>query len=161
MDVCGVYCPSVISNKTKLDQNPFLWNRPGKYYYYKYKFITSNYYLAKIYTLLAKVKSNMRMLMPSQGSIKKGPQEIFAPHGAFVGISRKFFEQDGYIENRNFLFYEEEILGFICDRINLKVIYDPRVKILHDEHLVSGTEYSREKYIIAMKSLSILKEYIV
>ncbi len=157
----GIYCPSILSNRTKLDQNPFLWKKPGKYYYYKYRFLASNYYVSKAYAILSRVKSSIRRLKIQQDNINKKPKVIFAPHGAFIGINKEYFNQGGYLEYRNFLFNEEEILGFICDRINLKVIYDPRVEILHDEHVVTGSGYSKEKHANRVKSLNILKEYIL
>ena len=157
----GVYCPAVISNRTKLDQNPFLKEKPTIFYYYKYKIITACYPIVKVYVELSKLKTNLKKLRITQANrTASSPQIIFAPHGAFVGLYKDFFSKGGFIEHRNFLFHEEEILGYICDKINLKVIYDPRVSIKHEEHVTTGSRYSRQKHNIRKYSLSILKEYM-
>jgi len=160
MDV-GIYCPSIISAKTKIDQNPFLWNKPSKYYFYKYKASTSSYYLAKTYNRLSDIKTCLKKNMTNKRKTIKRAYEVFAPHGAFVGLNSIFFNRGGYIESRNFLYCEEEILGFICKRINLKVIYDARARVLHDEHIVTGSAYTKTKHAIRKKSFDILKEYIL
>jgi len=157
----GAYCPAVISNRTRLDQNPFLETKPGLYYYYKYKAITFSFYLAKAHTALAMMKTKLKIFVASsKRKTQPVPQAIFAAHGAFVGLSKVFFIKGGFIESRNFLFHEEEILGILCNGLDLKIIYDSRVKISHDEHLTTGVEYNRWKHRIRRHSLTILKEYI-
>lgn len=160
-DVVGAYCPAVISNRTMLDQNPFLRSKPGLAYYYKYKIITSSFYLAKMYALLARLKAKMRTLAAGRKrKVQAKPRTIFAAHGAFIGLSRLFFLRGGFIEHRNFLFHEEEILAIICDRIGLKIIYDPRVKILHYQHVTLGAAYTRFKHVTRKSSLNVFKQYL-
>ena len=154
----GVYCPSIISEVTGQDQNPFLSSKPSLYYYYKYKIIYSHFIISKAYALLFSLKSKVRRILLNTQT-KKNVKSVFAPHGAFLGFSKHYFSNGGIIENRNFLFFEEEIVGFICEKIGLRVIYDPRVRIDHQEHIVTGSSLTIGKILIKKHSLSIVKEY--
>lgn len=156
----GVYCPRIISTRTGLNQNPYLEKKPTLYYAYKYKLIASSYYIAKLYATMTRIKAEIKKIpRAKEGEIQKKPRPIFAPHGSFIGFNNDFFSRGGYIESRNFLYFEEEILGFICDRIGVKVLYDPRVQVQHDQHLTTGN-YNKWIHNIRSESLRVLEEYI-
>lgn len=157
----GIYCPSVISAVTGRDQNPFLLKKPSRLYYYKYAIISSSFMLSKLYYSLFMLKSVLMAVQHKRTVKQKCSRYIFAPHGSFLGFSSTFFQKGGVIENRNFLFYEEEIAGFICDALGLVVVYDPRVQIFHEEHATTGSGLTKAKICIKKKSLSILKKYML
>lgn len=155
----GVYCPAIITKSKGVNQNPYLKKRPNKLFYYKSNFILSNYTAANLYEKLAEKLSYFLKTKYEQSNKSNCLIKIFAPHGSFLGISRAFFTRGGYIENQNFLFFEEEILGMICRKIGLSVIYDPRVSVIHNEHQTTGIRYSKSKHQIRKKSFQTFKKY--
>lgn len=58
------------------------------------------------------------------------------------------------------MYFEEEILGYICKRIGVITLYDPRVSVMHAEHISTGKTYSEWKHRARKKSLGVLKRYL-
>lgn len=157
----GVYCPAIVTKSMGVNQNPYLKNRPNKFFYYKLKLLLSNYIAANFYEKLAAKLSSFFKTRYTQTNENNCLKQIFAPHGSFLGISKEFFKMGGYIECQNFLYFEEEILGLICRRIGLNVIYDPRVSVMHCEHQTTGEKYSKLKHQIRKQSFQTFKRYFL
>ena len=155
----GVYCPAIVTKSMGINQNPYLKKCPNKFFYYKLKLLLSNYIAANFYEKLAAKLSYYFKAKYTQTNDNNCLKQIFAPHGSFLGISKEFFTMGGYIEYQNFLYFEEEILGLICSKIGLKVIYDPRVSVMHCEHQTTGKKYSKSKHQIRKKSFQTFKRY--
>lgn len=155
----GVYCPAIVTKSMGINQNPYLKNRPNKLFYYKLKLLLSNYFIAKFYEKLAEKQSYFFKPKYAQSNENNCLKKIFAPHGSFLGISKEYFKKGGYIENQNFLYFEEEIIGLICRKIGLSVIYDPRVSVMHCEHQTTGKKYSKLKHQIRKKSFQTFQRY--
>lgn len=159
-DRIGIYCPAVLTKNEKKNQNPYLRLKPKKFYYYKYRLITFSYLLAYAYELLSQKVVTINLKRNKIRNIRE-PIRIFAAHGSFFGLSNDFFKNGGFIESRNFLYFEEEIYGYICQKLELDVIYDPRTSVLHNEHTATGKKYNFLKHQIRKDSLSIFREYIL
>lgn len=157
----GVYCPKVLSGNTKENLNPYLKYEPSKHYYLKSKVVLSSYWLASIYEMLSElyhVILHKHFIHRIEESTV--PEPIFAPHGAFIGLSRAFFAEGGYVESDNFLYFEEEILGYICKKVGVRVLYDPRVSVTHAGHASTGKKYSEWKHTTRKQSLGVFKRYL-
>src|SRR2546427_119628 len=77
-------------------------------------------------------------------SMQNGRREfIYAPHGALFIFSRRYFEAGGYLDGNLFLYGEEISVAEICRSLGLPVIYEPSLRVLHNEHQSTGRVISR------------------
>lgn len=63
-----------------------------------------------------------------------GAQDIYAPHGAFVLFHRSYFAAGGSLHHPPFLFSEEITIGERARELSLRVHFEPRLLVLHQEH---------------------------
>lgn len=148
-DSCGVAAPRITVSDTGIEQNPFMARRPSLWRRSTMRFYSSWYPCAVIWDWLSRVKQHSRSLMRGKSSIRKFDEHgrsIYAGHGAFLIFSRKFFQAGGYLDDSLFLFGEEIATAEICRSLNLPVIYDPSLQVLHDEHQSVGVGMSRTAY---------------
>src|SRR5205823_702439 len=73
-------------------------------------------------------------------------ESIYAPYGAFFIFSRKYFDAGGYLDENLFLYGEEISVGEICRSLQLPVIYEPSLCVLHNEHQSTGKRINRFSY---------------
>ena len=66
--------------------------------------------------------------------VNKAPVEIYAPFGAYLIFHKTYFIKGGTLQHGAFLFGEEIFVAETSRRLNLKVIFDPRLKVIHREH---------------------------
>lgn len=155
----GVVAPSIWSNKSFRDQNPKMLQRPSKRRMRFYKLIFRSFITMNIYGLCSLLAHSMKhwLRLPlrlvgarkvHQGPEKKGRpvggQSIYASQGACVVFSRRYFDSGGSLDYPMFLFYEEVFVAETARRLGLATIYNPALKILHEDHLSTGLFRSRK-----------------
>jgi GT2 family glycosyltransferase len=149
----GIYCPKILSTSSGSNQNPYLLEEPTRLWKFKFWLINNFDLFFKINTFLSSKKNVLRK---KQSNFNNRFNKIFAPHGSFICYSSNFFEKGCEIETRNFLYYEEEILGFLCKNNNIDVIYDDHNIIYHQEHVSTSNFDLRSKRLHKKKSFDIL-----
>ena len=151
-DSVGVFCPRIISLPNKVDQNPYLRTKPSYFWKVKYFFINYFQFFFNANIFLNKFIKKSKKRIP----VNKGITKIFAPHGSFICYTKHFFRKLKTFETRNFLYYEEEILGFICGSHHLKVLFDSESVIYHKEHFSTSSINLNQKRRIKFRSFKIL-----
>jgi GT2 family glycosyltransferase len=148
----GALAPEIRSERTKLDQNPFLKKRPDKKKLLTLRIWFSSYYLMLFKELLsAPVRLGKEKLSNFMASPQKTPQgqelqSIYSPHGAFVIFSRKYFELGGEIDDGLVLYAEEFSVGEICRRLGLPVLHDKKLQVQHREHSSTRSQLTQPTY---------------
>jgi len=144
--IFGVIAPSVISRLTEHDANPIIRRRPTLFRMWRYRLLLSNYRVAWLAQWLApsvrKVRNSLYAL--KEDSDSKTP--IYAPHGSFIILSRRFFDAGGFIDDGFFLYAEEFCLAEMCRQLNLPIIHDPDLRVWHEEGQTLGRMLSRDTY---------------
>lgn len=151
----GVYCPKILSTSSGANQNPYLVKEPSKLWKLKFFLINNSDLLFNINTYLSSKKNIPKK---KKSNFNHRFNKIFAPHGSFICYSSNFFKKGAGIESRNFLYYEEEILGFECKDKNINVIYDNDNVIHHQEHTSTTNIDLRSKRLYKKQSFDILTE---
>lgn len=54
-------------------------------------------------------------------------------NGCFLVFSKEFFKHYRGFSDRTFMYREEEFLYFMCQKEHLKMIYDPKIEVFHNE----------------------------
>ena len=140
----AVLAPSIISVKSKKNQNPHILNPIsilGRLYYDIF-FINSvsGLFIYKIRTMLNKIfniYSNKKI---------NNPMEIYAPHGSFMIFSKTFFNNGGWIDSNFEMFAEELTTAEIVKRLKMKIFFNPDLEVMHDEHSISGSRNWKENF---------------
>jgi GT2 family glycosyltransferase len=142
-DNMGCIAPQVIIKNTKFNQNPYMVSKPSKKYIKFNSFFLAKYNRMVLRDLLSKVKQKIK------GKTKKeikSDRSIFAPHGSFVIFTKEYFNKGGYIDAGYFLYGEELSVGYQCLALDLKIIYDNSLLVVHNEHQTTIGRYSKFKY---------------
>jgi len=148
----GVLAPEIRSERTRLDQNPFLKERPDKKKLLKLRIWFSNYYLMLFKTVLSApvrlAREKFRVLISGQqgASPQRALHSIYSPHGAFVIFSRRYFELGGEIDDELLLYVEEFSVAEICRRLALPVFHDTRLRVHHREHGSTHSQLTQPIY---------------
>ena len=123
----GVIAPSIVSKHRHNDLNPKIITKPTK------SKILRNYLLFK-YPFLFKFYAKLSDKRIKHNTIQHATQTIYAPHGSFIIFNQVFFKQGGIIDYPVFLFGEEMYVAESMKAMNLKVQYNPNIKILDFDH---------------------------
>jgi GT2 family glycosyltransferase len=150
-----VIAPAIIERLTNLDCNPFLRKRPSQFRLWRYRFWLSNYYLSWFLQLLSPYMRVLRYHTHFGGRRlhPNGCAPIYAAHGSFLIFSRSYFDAGGYIDDGFFLYAEELSVAEICQRLNLRVIHDPTLRVWHDAHQVTGRMCNRNTFHYSRQGL--------
>lgn len=144
----GAIAPRILSELTGRDQNPFIEARPSASRMHAYKWLYSRRFLLNMYELTAalfhRTASAIRSLTRSQDSGARPRKTIYAPHGSFLILSKSYFTGGGDLRYPEFLFGEEIYIAERIRMMGLKVVYEPSLTILHNEHRATKLFKSRE-----------------
>jgi len=140
-----IIAPSIISSLTGVDQNPQIRLRPSKRRMWFYTIIYNYYFVAQAYWLLSIVKNKIRSFFRKKSPTDSlNPEEIYAPHGSFVILNKRYFQKGGSIHHGCFLFGETIGLAETAISLGMRVVYDPRLSLHHKEHASYGIIRSRK-----------------
>jgi GT2 family glycosyltransferase len=145
----GVIAPSITSAITGLDENPSIRVRPSPFRMWRYRVWLSNFYLMWfkqwISPFVRRIKYRFRNWTGARGDGR--PSEIYAPSGAFLILSRRFFEAGGFIDDGAFLYAEEFRIAEMCRHLQLPVIHDPELRVWHAGSQSTGRMLTRKVFL--------------
>lgn len=154
----AVVAPAIFSELSRRDLNPHMKTRPSRLRMRSYKLLFRYYPIASSYHALAFAKAFLlrkyrslcsivaaRITSGAEDDLKTlQPQEIYAPHGSFIAFSRRYFESGGNLDHGAFLSGEELFVAETARRLGLRVVYDPRLMVIHCEHATFARYTSRQ-----------------
>jgi GT2 family glycosyltransferase len=142
----GVVAPAIQSSISGRALNPFMVQRPSAWKMHAYKYVFYPYWGLVGFTFLSDGMVWLRRLIEPRRDDRDGPQNIYAPHGAFIAISRELFSRSAPLDHPPFLFGEEITLAECARRQGLSVVYDPRIRVVHHEHASTATMPNRKRH---------------
>lgn len=83
--------------------------------------------------------------------------EIYAGHGSFMMFTNSFFQRYPRLDYPIFLFGEELYFAEVIKNLDMKVLYEPSLRVIDNEHVSTSTlkkksyfKYNQEsiKYIL-------------
>lgn len=134
----GWIAPQIWSEVEHRDRNPKIKSR---YSLRKLQILRTFYQFPILDTLYTKTLYKRKRGNESQESVGRAPVlggSIYAGHGSFIILTRKYFEQCGKIDYPVFLFCEEIYLAEQCLKGGLKVMHVPEIKVFDTEHASTG-----------------------
>lgn len=145
----AIVAPAIISSLTGQDQNPNMRARPSRFRMHFYKHIFRYRKLLGLYEGLSFAKHRLRGVYGRISKINRLPHPIpiYAPHGSFIIFHRRYFEAQGSLNYGCFLFGEEIFVAETARKLNLGIIYDPRLRLRHNEHRTTTLFISRKQFV--------------
>lgn len=123
------------------------------------EYITNILYINRIYKLIKVTSKNILLKLKLKESIEnkdnvKLRYENIVLHGSFLIFSKKYIEKFDGLDDRTFLYREEELLALRLKKNNLKSVYNPKIKIFHNEDSATNaiTRSNRKKEIFVCKN---------
>lgn len=155
----GVIGTKIIGSDGK-NQNPHYFNPSFRKVMREFSFpLLRKYKLNGIIELGRLIKHRGKAVKPSTSSrpnkLRSGPYVL---HGAAVYLTKNYLKQMNGLYPETFLYYEEEILGLVCKKLNLKMLYVDEIEIYHKEDQSSEMSFQNlesVKYQFARKSVRV------
>lgn len=150
-----VWCigPSIYSTKTKSFQNPVCSNKRPKWKIQLLSIIFSLRIIGKMYYKYATKKSKIN-------NEHRGSKNTYEVHGSYIILKPLLVKELVKEKFEAFMFSEESFIAEIVLKNNKIVYYDSELKIIHNEHSVTGQIVSAKKIQMYSESLKfILKRF--
>jgi len=112
-----------------------------------------------------KLITNARRILkkiPSRLTIipkRTGKQEIWLPHGSCIIVDFKTLKDSNFFYENIFLWGEEVIISEKSRRQGASVLFEPSLKVLHNEHSSTGNIIAKRKFEIWRESYAIVRLY--
>lgn len=143
----GVIAPSIISARTGLDQNPHMIIKPSRSKVLLRKYLLKNYTVYRTALWLYALKQFIKTKIEDREPIDKlARKAVYAAHGSFIILSARYFSKGGTLHYRPFLFGEEYFIAERAKSLGLKIVYEPKLVVFHDEHRTTGQSLNRTKW---------------
>lgn len=143
----AVIAPSIISLRFGGDQNPYFKQKPSRMKNRFNTFVLKYLFIAYTYELAAILKRKMiKVFRINKGSekISKDCTNIYAPFGAFIIFSNKYFKCGGTLNYGAFLFGEEIFVAETAKKLGLNILHDPQLRVIHSGHMT--TKISKKRF---------------
>lgn len=153
--------PIIAPDIIRLDgfhQNPHVINPPSRFREIIYDLYFMNYNLSKLISFLARVTN--KFTRRGDEDNYNDPQEIIQGYGACYIITPIFFDYFKELWSPTFLMYEEFFLSLQLETQNLKIFYDPSIKVQHIDHSTVSKLPSKKMWQITKQSHLIYRKYV-
>ncbi len=148
-DILG---PSIYSTLFKHDQNPYIIHRIKESKLRFFKFVSSAHFLYSLFTVYHVFKNKLS----GKTNIYHEAMKTYAIHGSFIIFNKTFFQKGGTINYPCVLFGEELFIAEQALKLNLNMLYEPSLKVEHNEHATTGTFKSKEAVAYLHQSYTFL-----
>lgn len=152
----GVVGTKIIGSDGK-NQNPVIFNPSVKAVFREFGIpILRRFHLDGILRIgraFKKIKENKSDSTPAQ--LDSRPYVL---HGSALFLTKNYLTHADGLYPGTFLYYEEEILGLVCKKMGLKMLYTDKIEIYHKEDQSSQMSFQnleKTKFKFARKSVRI------
>lgn len=140
------------------NQNPNYFNPSVKAVFREYSIpLLRKYHLTGILDMGRMVKKVVKKPRPaSNESRSQESSKPYVLHGSVIFLTEHYLSKMNGLYPETFLYYEEEILGLVCKKLNLKMIYTDLKEIYHKEDQSSQMSFQNlegVKYKFARESV--------
>lgn len=147
-------------------QNPPLYKPTLLYFINLYLYEPMAWLRARLYRLFPAVEQQRRSATARgierlrEVSGVKEPCSVYMLHGCFLYLTKNYLDKVGLLDEQLFMYGEEDLMSWNCERFGLKRLYLPNVRILHkDAQSTKGVHKAgRDEFVRAMTVRS--KQYL-
>ncbi len=142
-----------------IEKVPDIKNVKKQFIDIKLNLITNYIYINKLYKYIKKILKEILISLKLKKKIKVYSdvnlrKKDIVLHGSFLIFSKIYIENFDGLDDRTFLYREEEILAIRLKNNNLSSIYNPKIEIFHNEDSATNavTKNNRKKEIFVWKN---------
>lgn len=150
----GVIAPSTLVAGTGREQNPFLRSRPPRR-----TLVLKRELLRWPLTYRLWLLANRWRGRSNGSSPDAPPGNVYAAHGAFLVLHRRYFDQGGTLDFPLALYGEEVFVAETSRRLGLKIRFEPRLVVHHNEHVSTSRLGRRRSFLFKCTSFIIERYY--
>jgi GT2 family glycosyltransferase len=145
----GVLGPDILSVKDGIHQNPtsgFKLDIPTvKKKIMKYHLIRAINKVG-LYCVIAKMKKrNKNYNNDYSKECVVGGNSNYVLHGSCMIFSKDYISQFDGLYSKTFMYFEENILAFLCNQHRIKMVYSPLLSIEHHRNISTNTSFSKQR----------------
>ena len=146
-------CPRIL-DLDNVDQNPMLDKRISRFKVFFYFLYYKNYFVVQIlYILWRKIKK------------KNSKTDLFARHifmgyGAIYILTKRFFENNSFLDSPPFLMFEETFLAYQIYKTGGIEFFDSSLVVNHKDHSTCSKLTKRRMYDISKESYRYFRKII-
>ncbi len=135
----GVIAPRIMIEGLNVDLNPLAMFEIKDTKLKIFRFFLRYEKLYNLYSTLHNYKNNIRSFFSKGKKGESREQYIYAPHGSFMIFTKAWIEKymSSTLNYKSFLYYEELFVAEISKYLNLKILYYPKLLVLHKRHLTT------------------------
>lgn len=153
----AVVAPNIIT-LDNVCQNPHVIKNISRFRHFVLDLYYSNYYISLIIHFLLKLTKNI--FQRKDYLYSSTPSVIYQGYGACYLIGPLFFKYFNQLFAPTFLMGEEFFLAYQLKMFNLKLFYEPSIKVYHQDHASVGKLNSKFFWNISKESHRIYKKYL-
>jgi len=135
----GVIAPRIIIEDLGVDLNPLATFDIKDIKLNIFRFCLKYERLYNLYLTLHNYKNNIKSVFLKEKKGELRERYIYAPHGSFMIFTKTWIEKyiSSNLSYKSFLYYEELFVAEISKYLNLKILYYPKLVVLHKRHLTT------------------------
>jgi GT2 family glycosyltransferase len=142
---CPIVAPRIVSSAGK-EQNPLLETSPPFVKRLKWQLYDSDYRVARTMLAVNRFFRRTHHDAPKSTRSIEFARTVYAPHGAFLILSKEFFLRGGNLDTAVPMFAEELTIAVTAERLGMPVWYYPDLVVYHREHTTTGRDLTQSKY---------------
>ncbi len=168
LDDVGIVGPNILSLEGDM-QNPALIEPSFLYFANLFFYMPMKFIRNTIYTLFNGIKQRRRSLLYDKKlSMVKVKEEdaisktvsVYMLHGAFFFITKNFIDKVGQLDENIFMYCEEDLLSWQCEKKGLSRLFMPSISVLHKESKSSELVHKAEKYNFIESNIKKSRKYV-
>ena len=150
--------PQVITPAGK-NQNPNRVKSFSKFEVFVNDISTINYGTYKLITNIRKILKKIYVRVRTI-SKQTGKQEIWLPHGSCIIVDFNTLKDSNFFNENIFLWGEEVIIAEKARRHGATVLFEPSLKVFHNEHSATSNIIAKSKFEIWKESYATYRPYL-
>lgn len=140
-----IVAPRIVSSAGK-EQNPLLETSPPFLKRLKWRLYDTNYRVANGMLSMNRWLQRIRLNVTATRKGIEYARMVYAPHGAFLVLSKEFFARGGNLDTTVPMFAEELTIAVTAEKLGMPIWYYPDLVVFHREHTTTGRGLTRGKY---------------
>lgn len=164
----GIVGPNILSLDGTL-QNPSLVKPNIIYLLNLYCYRSMKYIRSIVYRLLPitqkfrdkyLIRQKMNITLNKLYNQSPAPTFVYMLHGCFLYLTEAFINRYGFLDDNIFMYCEEDLMSWQCEKASLLRLYIPIISVIHKERKSTKSVYNDEVNVFIEKNTLESQEYL-
>jgi len=106
---------------------------------------------------IAVTKQKLKFINPSN---EMSASSVYMLHGSFIFLTQNYINKIGLLDEALFMYGEEDLIAWNCEKYQLERIFLPQVRILHKDALSTKVSFQEKKDAFVINQAKISNQYL-